>query len=391
LGVVPSRQSCFAFLAAGLLWLCGVLPAHALHAWPSDGVQNIPISTVKTRVGDFSFAASGRLPWRHELSPANAPGSWGCGYETASGRGEWNARDPNYYSFAGGDPVNRFDSDGRCVEGAGTALGGLLTGTANLVNNTAGALEYALTSSFAPDWAYQNFGGYAQNFGNTVTGTSQLVNNVAATATYGLISPFAPDYAYNNLGGNVQQLMGQAPAFYGGNNQSTAYQIGYGTVNAATMLLGGEEAEVGNLGKVGDVVSTTPRTTFFVTPEGQAIPNIAAADAPVVTTAEPIDLTRFAKTSQASQISVGSYATTTSEATYLQTPEQTISRLGLFSGAHPASGADFFSSSTVIPAGSQVQIGTVQPVILPQGSSWFPAGTMLPGGATEVIPRSIGQ
>jgi hypothetical protein len=122
LGVVPSRQSCFTFLAAGLLWLCGVLPAHALHAWPSDGVQNIPISTVKTRVGDFSFAASGRLPWRHELSPANAPGSWGCGYETASGRGEWNEHDPNGYSFCGGDCINGFDSDGRCFEAAGSAV-----------------------------------------------------------------------------------------------------------------------------------------------------------------------------------------------------------------------------------------------------------------------------
>jgi hypothetical protein len=113
LGVVPSRQSCIAFLAAGLLWLCGVLPAHALHAWPSDGVQNIPISTVKTRVGDFSFVASGRLPWRHELSPANTPGSWGCGYEMASGRGDWNDRDPNGYTFCGGDSVNSFDSNGR--------------------------------------------------------------------------------------------------------------------------------------------------------------------------------------------------------------------------------------------------------------------------------------
>ena len=111
--MVPSRQSCFAALAAGLLWLCGVLPAHALHAWPSDGIQNIPISPVKTRVGDFSFAASGRLSWRHGPSPANTPGSWGCDYETASGRAVWNARDPNYYSFAGGEPIMSFDADGR--------------------------------------------------------------------------------------------------------------------------------------------------------------------------------------------------------------------------------------------------------------------------------------
>ena len=29
----------------------------------------------------------------------------------------WNERDPNYLTFCGGDPINGFDSDGRCVEG----------------------------------------------------------------------------------------------------------------------------------------------------------------------------------------------------------------------------------------------------------------------------------
>lgn len=179
-------------------------------------------------------------------------------YDPVSGRwltydSVWNERDPNYYSFCGGDPVNSFDPDGRCLEGGGTAVGNLLYGTANLLNNTAGALEYSLVSPFAPNWAYQNLGGYAQNFANTVTGTAQFGYNVAAMATYGLISPFAPDFAYNNYGGNMQQLLDQAPALYGGNNQSTAYQIGYGTVNLATVLLGGEESEVGNLGTVGKV------------------------------------------------------------------------------------------------------------------------------------------
>ena len=165
----------------------------------------------------------------------------------------WNAGDPNYYTFCGGDPINHFDPDGRCVEGAGTAVGGLITATANLVNNTLGATAYALASPFAPDWAYQNLGGYAQGLANTVAGTAQFGYNVAATATYGLISPVAPDFAYNNYGGSVQQLMGQAPALYGGNNQSLPYQIGYGAVNAATMLLGGEEAEAGSLGQVGEL------------------------------------------------------------------------------------------------------------------------------------------
>jgi hypothetical protein len=117
LGVVPSRQSCFAALAAALFWLCGVLPAHALHA-----PEKIPISQ-ETRVGDFSKVASGRLSLRDEFGPANTPGSRGCGGEMASGRGKWlsydplwNAGDPNGYSFTGGDPVNRTDPNGKCVE-----------------------------------------------------------------------------------------------------------------------------------------------------------------------------------------------------------------------------------------------------------------------------------
>jgi RHS repeat-associated protein len=166
------------------------------------------------------------------------------------------------YDFCQGNPVGyHWDADGRCVEGGASAVVGLITGTANLLNNAAGTAAYAVASPFAPDWAYQNLGGYAQNFANTVTGTAQFGYDVAATATYGAISPFAPDVAYNNYGGNVQQFMGQTPALYGGNDQSTAYQIGYGTVTAATMFMGGGEGEAGNLGKVGNVVDTAPETT----------------------------------------------------------------------------------------------------------------------------------
>ena len=42
-------------------------------------------------------------------------------YDSISGRwltydSVWNERDPNYYTFCGGDPVNGFDPDGKCVE-----------------------------------------------------------------------------------------------------------------------------------------------------------------------------------------------------------------------------------------------------------------------------------
>jgi RHS repeat-associated protein len=187
-------------------------------------------------------------------------------YDPVSGRwlgfdSVWNGGDPNAYSFCGGDPVNGFDSDGRCVMGGGAALGSAVTGTVNLAVDSLAALSYAVTSPFAPDWAYQSYGGNVQRFANTVTGTAQFGYDLAATATYGAISPFAPDFAYNNYGGNVQQLMGQAPALYGGNDQSTAYKIGYASVNLVTLLLGGEEGEMGDLGSASQISSDSSVVT----------------------------------------------------------------------------------------------------------------------------------
>jgi len=176
-------------------------------------------------------------------------------YDPVSGRwltydSVFDESNPNGFSAFGGDPIDHFDSDGRCIEGAATATGNLLNGTATLANNALCSLSYAVASPFAPDWAYQTYGGNVQGLANTVTGTAQFGYNAAATATYGAISPFAPNFAYNNYGGNVQQFMGQAPALYGGNNQSTAYQFGYGAVTLASMLMGGEESDAGTLGTV---------------------------------------------------------------------------------------------------------------------------------------------
>jgi RHS repeat-associated protein len=207
-------------------------------------------------------------------------------YDPVSGRwltydSVFDESDPNGFSAFGGDPINGFDSDGRCVEGAATATGNLLYGTASLANNALCSLSYAVASPFAPDWAYQTYGGNVQNFANTVTGTAQFGYNVAATATYGAISPFAPNFAYNNYGGNVQQFMGQAPALYGGNNQSTAYQFGYGAVTLASMLMGGEESDAGNLGTVSQT-ATAASSVWDLNPfaRGQAIEQTLGANLP---------------------------------------------------------------------------------------------------------------
>ena len=79
-----------------LLWLCGVLPAGALHA-PGQ----IPIFP-KTRVGDFCTLPAGRLPLREQFGSINAPGKWGCGYEIVSGRREWKLYGPDLNGVYGG-------------------------------------------------------------------------------------------------------------------------------------------------------------------------------------------------------------------------------------------------------------------------------------------------
>jgi RHS repeat-associated protein len=50
-------------------------------------------------------------------------------YDPISGRwltydSSWNGKDPNYYSFCGGDPINGFDSDGRCSLDENSSQGG---------------------------------------------------------------------------------------------------------------------------------------------------------------------------------------------------------------------------------------------------------------------------
>jgi len=174
----------------------------------------------------------------------------------------WNERDPNSYTFAGGDPINYFDSDGRFGKGFYNATGDLISGTAGLVNNAYFSMSYGLAAmTYGTDQANQWYGQNLQGLENSVFGAAQLTYNVSAMATYGLISPFAPNLAYDSFGGNMQQLFGQAPAFYGGNNQSMAYQLGYGTVALGTMFMGGEAGVVGNFGKIEDIAGATRSAT----------------------------------------------------------------------------------------------------------------------------------
>ena len=163
-------------------------------------------------------------------------------------------------------PSTSFDPDGRVGKAGANWGADIVTGVGHLTYNTAGTLEYALTSPFAPNWAYRTYGQEAGDFGNTVVGVAHTTYDVAAMASYGIVSPFAPNFAYNNYGGSMQRLLGQeAPAFYGGNNKSLAYQITYGTLNAATLFLGGELGETGNAGRMGEATGVAVQTARTAT------------------------------------------------------------------------------------------------------------------------------
>ena len=60
----------------------------------------------------------------------------------------WNSQDPSYWSYCGGDPVNHFDPDGRCVEAVG-----------NFVYN-GGLAGYGL----------RQLGGYLDSYNNSSAG-----------------------------------------------------------------------------------------------------------------------------------------------------------------------------------------------------------------------------
>jgi len=57
----------------------------------------------------------------------------------------WNGRDPNYYSFCGGDPINSFDPDGRFgVQSFHSGNGQLAAFEDSFINGTVGLVQLAL-------------------------------------------------------------------------------------------------------------------------------------------------------------------------------------------------------------------------------------------------------
>ena len=149
-------------------------------------------------------------------------------YDPVSGRwltydSVWNERDPNYYSFAGGEPIMGFDSDGRCVETeVKTDWNALPTFAMNVGNNVEQGNN---------DFWYGAFtaGGQAINAAeHPINTTESIINGASTFAANMSVDPWGTaQNAYNGVAANF-------------NDPSRASQfIGQFTFGAETTIAGG--------------------------------------------------------------------------------------------------------------------------------------------------------
>jgi RHS repeat-associated protein len=142
----------------------------------------------------------------------------------------WNERDPNYYTFAGGEPIAGFDPDGRFTKGAYQGTVGMAEGAGTLLWDVGGSIGYGVTSVFSQDAANDIYGNQMQGLENVGNGLAYLGSQTLQ----------------GNLGTVVDNLTGGA-------NQSGAYRVGYAAPMVASFLFGGEAADAGEAGSAGDV------------------------------------------------------------------------------------------------------------------------------------------
>jgi hypothetical protein len=202
----------------------------------------------------------------------------------ASGRAFWNEHDPNGMSFCGGDPVNGFDSNGKCVENAPPSLNITPTTPPPLFNAdlslNLSAMQPLDVSSLSP--SLQNQSAFGLNYEATstmidsanlvydVTGESRLASWTIGVGTMSAISPgsislynsgWATGNGYTKVigtvgdiseyGGNILTGVG---ILYGGynyaNNRESGLQFGADTTVSVTavglsysgLTIGGAEA-----------------------------------------------------------------------------------------------------------------------------------------------------
>ena len=156
------------------------------------------------------------------------------------------------YSAFAGDAVNNFDPDGRGGKGQARPWGNWVTSTATLANNAYFSISYGLTAlTYGTDQADQvGMARTCRGLRTPLPGQRSWLTMCRRRPLMGQSVPLRRILPTTITAITCSNWWGRHPHFTGGNNQSTAYQIGYGTVTAATMLLGGETGEAGSLGEV---------------------------------------------------------------------------------------------------------------------------------------------
>jgi hypothetical protein len=177
-------------------------------------------------------------------------------YEPGSGR--FLSPDPfgheasmSLYDYAGGDPVNYVDPDGRLVRGGNDASGKFTTGMWNLAKDGYYSASYGVSRMvYGQEAADAWYGENWQGLKNAAGGLAQTLYDFSATTTYAGWSMLDNNFAYNSWGGSVGRTGSFMDALRGGDDQTGAYQIGHGGLNAFLMML---PLKMGNTARASEV------------------------------------------------------------------------------------------------------------------------------------------
>ena len=176
-------------------------------------------------------------------------------YDSISGRwltydSVWNDRDPNYYSFAGGDPVNGFDANGRAVIQAWQQTQQYLINSGGFWNNTAAyGISFGMTAlnAFSVGSFGRNDNLVDRNLAGEISDgqlyAGMAINTGAATAavvTGGVIAPIA---------GRVLVAAGSPALMYIGSGAAAG--LSASTVDVAVQRVGDATAGIPYNGTVG--------------------------------------------------------------------------------------------------------------------------------------------
>jgi len=201
-------------------------------------------------------------------------------YDPVSGRwltydSVWNERDPIYYTFAGGDPINGFDADGRCVDNtldkAATLTMNVLDSTFRQANSMAAFVDDTAVNSVVGAGVLINQGiglvsgdpffyGQAQQWQNQMS-------PFAKAGYYDQSNPVSQIASYGAMFVNPESVAGK----FGGMESTISRDFSQGSVVSDPELMASAPKQPTAL--LPETTSAgTSRASFYVTADGTAIP-----------------------------------------------------------------------------------------------------------------------